>query len=249
MTYKDEVSHRVRPDDHLITASIGNLLESILLINRQAAKGLMQRSLRSIVKRSQYTGNKTFGRAVGIDRTQLNRWLTDIGVPELQSLVKICISMDVKLSSLFLCSDIENARTAKLMDSMPRNRKQHINYEEVSRKFKEILENQHTGHMSIRDVCEIVGCSRPTLKQYFSVECELLKERNKEYSKQQREIRQEEVAQNVRRVVLGLLEEEIYPSMRNVQASLNITGMSYKPDYVQAWRATLDSCGVTRRVN
>ncbi len=98
--------------------------------------------------------------------------------------------------------------------------------------------------MGASQVAERLGHSQRALLRYFPQECILLTKQAQEYRKQRRKLYVERVCEEVRRAVMSLHAQGIFPSHRRVRTQLSNPNFMRMPEASAAWHAARREIGL-----
>jgi len=120
---------------------------------------------------------------------------------------------------------------AELFEHWVKQRKNH--WDAVEYSLRKSLES--ASPLRLKDIARQLDVSHTSLYKYFPELCSRIAKRYALYLRESREAKKESLQQEVKRIAMGLYEQGIYPSVREVEKHLN------KPITLRSSKVALDS--------
>ncbi len=189
----------------------------------------------------------------GIPRTNFYLWLGRMQAsynnytPSLEALLKFCYTCD--LAPLHIIADASSLVQFVQGGAPP----QHLPFHRFERESVDrdrclqfilaVLDGREEP-LGASQVAERLGHSQRALLRYFPQECILLTKQAQEYRKQRRKLYVERVCEEVRRAVMSLHAQGIFPSHRRVRTQLSNPNFMRMPEASAAWHAARREIGL-----
>jgi TniQ len=187
----------------------------------------------------------------GIPRTSFYLWLGRMQnsgnyTPSLEMILEFCYNCG--MSPLHIMADTSSLVQFVQSETHPQRLRFHrFERESVDRnrclQFILAVLDGREEPLGASQVAERLGYSQRALLRYFPQECILLTKQAQEYRKQRRQLYVERVCEEVRRAVMTLHAQGIFPSHRRLRAMLP-RGMMHMPEANVAWHAARCELGL-----
>jgi len=164
-----------------------------------------------------------FARTVGIHANLIHQWRSDLILPTLPMLLRMSHALGVSLAQLVTGdTDALLAVEAKLTSAVPAPERLHreppvvLETAHLRQKMEALGVSNSWPPLSGAAVARQLGCSAAALHRCFPDEWHDLVTRYRSYRTSQRELRAQELARDVRKAMLQLDVEGIYPSVKRI---------------------------------
>jgi len=188
----------------------------------------------------------------GIPRTSFYLWLRRMQnsrnySPSLEMILGFCYTCS--LSPLHIMADSSSVVRFVQNETRPqRIRFRRFERESVDRdrclQFILAVLDGREAPLGASQVAERLGHSQRALLRYFPQECARLSKQAQEYRKQRRKLYVERVCEEVRRAVMSLHAQGIFPSHRRVRTQLSNPNFMRMPEASAAWHAARREIGL-----
>ncbi|MBU2611410.1 MAG: TniQ family protein [Chloroflexi bacterium] len=226
-TVGEMVSHNM---DLTVTPHTGNIPDLIAAFREQVADSSVQ-NLAERLHLSRYT---------------LNAWKQGRQVPQIESLMRLCYCCGISLYDLFtLRSGTLNSGKLKIR-SLPdipnptRNRRRRIPLDTVyiQQSLEAILKCEQPPP-SMRAVARRLNHSPRELREYFPELCRAISSRYKNYYQVRAERKMNQLKNEVRRAILEIHSQGLYPSSNKVRLLLSEPAVMRDPAISRFWHELL----------
>jgi transcriptional regulator with XRE-family HTH domain len=209
---------------------LGNTPGLIAASQKQAANG----SLQKLAKRLQ------------LSRRTLNAWRSGKQIPQMESLMRLCYFCGVPLYKLFTAQpgtlDLSKIRFRSLPDipnpARKRRRRTHFDTVRIQLYLEAVLA-QEEPPPSMRTVAKRLNYSPRELREHFPGLCRAISNRRKNYFKTRREQRLRQWEEEVRRAIIQIHAQGMYPSSYKVSALLNDPTAMRDRSVYRFWRESI----------
>lgn len=177
-----------------------------------------------------------FARIINIPKVTLWDWVYGGRLPSLGKILDICFILNVPLAQ-FLNADcqsnfhLDTETKQKKEEKILIRRK--INKQELQKKLETLL--LKIPSLSLSEVAKILRYDRKVLMANFPEICRLIVNQHKEYCIQQKKYRDSKLGENIDEAVHQLLENEVYPSRREVEKFLGKPGLLHEKKIREKW--------------
>src|SRR6266581_2597851 len=191
-------------------------------------------------------------RLTGISRENLHQWVSedDVYTPTLEAICRFCYVCDMTPLQVMrgqlagLQQTIQNGTAVH--PPRPRRSHRYVDQEQCQAFLQAILDGREEP-LGVYQAARRLGYAEARqLRYHFPQECAEITQRAKAYRKQRKEQRLAQVREEVRRAMLSLHAQGIYPSQRQLR-SLLPGGFMLQPAAKEAWYATLHELGFEPR--
>lgn len=186
-------------------------------------------------------------RRLGVPKNTFWLWCNGNNMPTLESLLKICYCLNTSLSN-FLLGELKSFSQEEIALPLLAKNKPRASAKvfddnfllNLQQKLQESLDSEVIPPLSMEQTAKQLGCNRRTICRHFPELCRKISDKYDSYQRTRFAAAIEEACLEVRRVVLELRAESIYPSEACVSKRMN------KPGYLRykKVRATLHAVRV-----
>ena len=190
-------------------------------------------------------------RLTGTSRGRLQQWISDDDAytPTFEAICKFCYACDVTPLQI-MTERLDGLQPIIQSETVPHAlRPRRLNRrvdQERCLAFLQAVMNEQEEPLGVYQIALRMGYDVRQLMYHFPHECALVTQRAKEYRKQRKEQRLAQVREDVRRAMLSLHAQGVYPSQRQLR-SLLPGGFMLQPIAKEAWYATLHELGFEPR--
>ncbi|MCE7038198.1 TniQ family protein [Bacillus cereus] len=196
----------------------------------------------SFIKK-QFFGNSMtdFSYHLQIPKSTIHGWLSSANLPSLENLLLICFRLDIKILDLLSTEKEKNIRVHIANDV--------TNVLKVRRVFNplnlNLIEEQLNSLMTIDIPVSMsaaalkIGHDKRVLYTNFPHHCKKISNRYMNYIKIRANKRIEKLKEQIYRVFISLLNENIYPSRRRLEKELNHQGVLREKVLQEYWKSLL----------
>lgn len=168
-----------------------------------------------------------FARSLSLPKTTLWELVQGYFPPSLPFLLQLCYQF--RLSLLQILSGTEQPFTPVVSpSSQEQTRKRDLHHrfdrEKVQKALEEILADQQSVPLSMREVARRLGYPVRTIKEYFPMHCKEIASRYAEYRKQQGQLRKTHLRQRIYEAARIVHGQNLTPTYRKVGTELNTPG-------------------------
>lgn len=169
-----------------------------------------------------FAGNvKKAAKNMGIAHSTLRSWLKENKLPQIASLIEICLFFKVNLKQ-FLNKELNDN-----FDSSISKQAKHVqrnNYDHDLIKQYLMLVIREKKPITIKKVAEEFGCDRKLISRKYPKECEKIKENFRAYQERERDFRLNTSLYKLDNTFEDLVKKGVYPSRRKMEEALsNVT--------------------------
>ena len=215
--------------------AIGELLATAPSLSSNPSQVRVANGLSTCVKLFADGNIAEFARLIQVPRNTVWLWCNGKNLPQLDTLVKLCFRLKISVLDLLTQDEFEpaNDSTRFLPNdlSLPNSRAEikFTNHEQVHSQLLAVLLDHRLPPFSLEETARALGYHRETLFRNFKDLCHAISARYDQYEQVRHLKSIEECCNEVRRVVLQLHEQGIYPSEARVSQHLAKPGhLRYK---------------------
>lgn len=232
--------------------SIGELIAAAPSLTSKPSQAKIAKGLSTCVKLFADGNIAEFARLIQTPKNTVWLWCNGKNLPQLDALVKLCFRLKISVLDLLTQDELEiTDDSTRLLPnglSLPRSRAEvkFTNHEQVHSQLLAVLLAHKLPPSSLEETARALGYHRETLYRNFKDLCRAISVRYDQYE-QVRYLRSiEECCNEVRRVVLQLHEQGIYPSEARVSQHLTKPGHLRYKQVRAALQETRKSFGLKR---
>ncbi len=211
--------------------SIGELIAAApSLASTKPSHDRIAKGLSSCVKLFAGGNIAEFARMIQTPKNTVWLWCNGKNLPQLDALVKLCFRLKISVLDLLTQDELEIANNSTrllpngLSSPKPRAEIKFTNHEQVHSQLLAVLLNHRLPPFSLEETARALGYHRETLYRNFKDLCRAISARYDQYEQVRYLKSIEECCNEVRRVVLQLHEQDIYPSEARVSQYLTKPG-------------------------
>jgi len=224
---------QVEEKDMYIAETVGGFLARMPQLSLVIPRDRVIQSLRNLIAATTGGNIAAFSRRLGLPKTTLWELVQGYFPPSLPFLLQLCYQF--RLSLLQILSGIEQHITpdaSLLSQEQTRKRDLHrpLDREKVQQDLEDILADQQSMPLSMREVARKLGYPVRTIKEYFSMYCREIAGRYAEYRKQQGQQRKAHLRQRIYEAARIVDGQRFIPTYRRVGAVLNTPGCFREPE-------------------
>lgn len=189
----------------------------------------------------------TLARLTGISRERLYQWVNndDAYTPTFEAICAFCYACDVTPLQVMMDQLDGLRRTIQSKTAThpprPRRRHRHVDQEQCQALLQAVLDGRE-GPLGVSHIARRLGYDVRQLVYHFPHECAVITQRARAYRNQRKEQRLARICDAVRRTMLALHAQGIYPSQRQLR-SLLPGGHLLLSEAKEVWRTTLRELG------
>lgn len=178
----------------------------------------------------------------------LRAWLTGKEVPQITSLLHLCLSLGVSLAAILdgpvsRSSLVQRSLTGRCMSGRPCRERRPFSKRKAERALQNAIKRPHDPPMSLSRLAKKAGASPSQLSRCFPELCATLTSLYRAQMKHKQEQTFLRNCEAVSQAVLFLHEHEIYPSRRRLRQILQKPSIMSNPNIVAFLEAKLQEMG------
>ena len=224
--------------DLTVTPQLENIPDLIAAAREQLADGRMQ----------------NLEKELQLSHRTLNAWRLGKQVPQIESLLRLCYCSGISLCGLFTSQrGMLNLAQLKIRSlpniPNPTGKRRHripFNAVLIQQGLESILAGEEQPPPSMRTVAKRLNYSPRELREHFPKLCRAISIRRKNYLKIRHEQRLQQLKEEVRRSVLEIHSQGLYPSTDRVGLILSRPAVMRDPLIYNFWRETLQELRLTK---
>ncbi|MFL5627228.1 MAG: TniQ family protein [Ktedonobacteraceae bacterium] len=224
---KTDDHSQVEEKDIYIAETVGGFLAHIPQLSLSIPRECVIQSLRDLMIATTGGNVAAFSRNLGLPKTTLWELVQGYFPPSLPFLLQLCYQF--RLSLLQFLIGIEQhitpgASPLSQKQSQKRDLHRPFEREKVQKALEDILADQQSVPLSMREVARRLGYPVRTIKEYFPMHCREIACRCAEYRKQQGQFRKTHLRQRIYEAARIVYGQKLIPTYQRVGTVLNTPG-------------------------
>lgn len=238
---RDDWHGRAGEKEMYIAETIGDFLVSMSQLTLTIPREGAIQSLRYLIASTTEGNIAAFARCLGLPRTTLWELVQGYFPPSLPILLQLCYQF--RLSLLQFLIGVEHIPIGESPVSQEQARKRDVrcpfDHEKVQRALEDILADQQSVPLSMREVAQRLGHPVRTIETHFPIPCREISRRYVEYRKQQGQLRKARLRQRINEAARIVLLQGENLTYQRVGSIIGEPGCFREHE---ARRALLDIC-------
>ncbi len=209
-----------------ISETVGSFLAHIPQLSLSIPHQCVIHSLRELIDATTDGNIAAFSRSLGLPKTTV--WVLVQGhfPPSLPFLLQLCYQFRLSLLQLLISGEHIEPSESHVSQEQTRKRdmRRPFDREKVQQALEDILADQQSVSLSMREVARRLGYPVRTIKQYFPMQCRVIACRYAEYRKQQGQLRKAHLRQRIYEAAHIVHGQKLTPTYHRVGTILNTPG-------------------------
>ena len=223
---KADGNSQVKEKDMYISETVGSFLAHSPHLSLSIPHECVIQSLRELIEATTDGNLAAFSRSLGLPKTTLWELVQGHFPPSLPFLLQLCYQF--RFSLLQVLINDEHIKPGESHVSQEQTRKHEVrrpfDREKVLQTLENILADQQSISLSMREVARQLGYPVRTIKQYFPMHCREIACRYANYHKQQGQIRKAQLRQRIYEAAHIVHGQKLTPTYQRVGAVLTTPG-------------------------
>ncbi|MFC5734018.1 TniQ family protein [Cytobacillus gottheilii] len=219
---------------------INDLLSKNHVIEDKPNRSLISESLNFYLKECFEDSNSLMCRDLNVPKSTLKGWCIGGSLPQIKSLLEICIYLGVNISEFLLRTEVRiNQESNDDIKVKSKSERKRYDHKKITKYLSDIIDNEES--ISINKVAEAIGCDRKLLYRLYQIECKKIKEINDRFLINEKSKRDKKKLKEVEDAFNQLITNNEYPSRRKME---NIVGEGVLREKLlqEKWRALKKNC-------
>jgi len=217
---------QIEEKDMYITEIAGSFLAHVPQLSFSIPRECFIRLLRDLIAATADGNIAVFSRSLGLPKTTLWELVQGHFPPSLSFLLQLCYQF--RLSLLQLLVGVEKTEPCNLPSSQGQIRKRDVrrlfDRKQVQQALEDILADQQSASLSMREVARRLGYPVRTIKTHFPIHCREISRRYAEYRKQQGLLRKAYLRQRIYEAARTVHSQKLTPTCQRVGTVLRTPG-------------------------
>jgi hypothetical protein len=236
-----------------VIKTLGELLAISPHLSKPLQREIVAQAFCRYVKHFTEGNTAAFARMLKIPKNKVWMWQTGKFLPELNTILKICFTLQVSLLD-FLTQDIEGANFTQFFPTLPQNQVGDNGAKKLETKFdsdsiQQLLEDilqKNEQPLPMTEVAKRLGHPKRILYRHFPELCRAISAQYVKYVKESRIKRIEQCCEEVKQAVRQFHAEGIYPSEAAISRLLAKPGCFRDKEVRAALKAARKEIGLER---